>query len=39
MFSYGRSEINPNRRFRMDSYGQQQEEEHTEITYGRFIRW
>ena len=35
--SYAPSKINPNRRFRMGPYCQQQEEEHTETTYGRFI--
>ena len=39
MSSYGPSKINLNKRFRMDHYGQQQEEKHTEVTYGRFIHW
>ena len=28
--------INPTRRFRLDTYGQQQEKEHTQTNYGRF---
>ena len=35
--SEGPSKINPNRRFRMDPYGQVQEEEHTETNDEIFI--
>ena len=37
--TYGPSKINSTRSLRMDPYRQQQEEEHAETTYGRFIHW
>ena len=36
---YGPPKINANRRFRINPYGQQQEKEDKETTYGKFIHW
>ena len=36
---YGPPKINLNRRFRINPYGQQQEKEDKETTYGKFIHW